>query len=180
MGQDIHLLDSLELASPCSAKWSEMEGNNQKRYCKQCCLNVYNFAEMTRREAERIVESNEGRLCGILYRRADGTVLTRDCPVGVAALRKRLAISLSWIGTATLACIGVLSILSGFPDGSIPLRSREPFKRLCNWLAPLSPPMTVPVGGLAYPGRMSISPPKTKPGSIAKPMPAQPIRRTAP
>ena len=49
------------------------------RHCTLCDLNVYNFAELTREEIRALLTS-EGRVCGRLYRRADGTLLTRDCP----------------------------------------------------------------------------------------------------
>ena len=36
----------LRVASPCSADWDRMQGNERVRYCPQCKLNVYNFAAM--------------------------------------------------------------------------------------------------------------------------------------
>jgi hypothetical protein len=45
---------------------------------------------MTKAEAERLIVQSEGRLCVRYYRRADGTILTRDCPTGLRALKKRL------------------------------------------------------------------------------------------
>lgn len=53
-----------------------------------------------------MITSTEGRICGRLYRRADGTLLTRDCPVGLRALRRRVA----RVAGATLAAVlGLLS-----------------------------------------------------------------------
>ena len=66
-----------------------MEGDERVRHCAECSLNVYNFAEMTREEVSALIERREGRVCARLYRRADGTVLTRDCPTGLRALRRR-------------------------------------------------------------------------------------------
>src|SRR3954468_18948732 len=83
-------LDRIEIASPCSASWEEMEGDQRVRFCEHCKLNVYNLSEMPRSEAEAFMHERTGRTCVRLYRRADGTVLTRDCPVGVRALRQRL------------------------------------------------------------------------------------------
>jgi len=45
---------------------------------------------MTEDEGERLIIENEGTLCARIYRRFDGTVLTRDCPVGLRAVRKRI------------------------------------------------------------------------------------------
>jgi len=66
-----------------------MEGDARVRHCAVCSLNVYNFGEMTRDEVRELLVRTEGRVCGRLYRRADGTVLTRDCPTGLRALRRR-------------------------------------------------------------------------------------------
>jgi hypothetical protein len=59
------------------------------RHCTLCSLNVYNFAEMSRDEVRELLVRTEGRVCARLYQRDDGTVLTRDCPTGLRALRQR-------------------------------------------------------------------------------------------
>ncbi|HXT61460.1 MAG TPA: carboxypeptidase-like regulatory domain-containing protein [Pyrinomonadaceae bacterium] len=84
-------LNQIRVASPCSVGWESMAGNDRVRFCSLCQLNVYNFAELTRKEAEQLVHTTEGRICGRLYRRSDGTVITRDCPVGLRALRRKVA-----------------------------------------------------------------------------------------
>lgn len=98
MAQTIHLdvLATMRIASPCSASWDDMQGDAKKRHCAQCDLDVHNLAEMTRDEIEEILgrrttnaDGTTSRLCCRLYRRADGTVLTRDCPVGLAAVRAK-------------------------------------------------------------------------------------------
>src|SRR6185503_11287235 len=68
-----------------------MTGDARVRFCSQCDLHVYNLAELTRKEAEALVTATEGRICGRIYRRADGTVITKDCPVGLRAIRRRVA-----------------------------------------------------------------------------------------
>ena len=85
------LFDSMKIASPCSADWEDMIGNDRRRFCGQCELNVYNLSEMTRHEAEELIAQTEGRLCARFYRRTDGTIITRDCPVGLEAVRRRLS-----------------------------------------------------------------------------------------
>lgn len=98
-------INSLRVASPCSVGWETMTGDERVRHCNSCQLNIYNTAEMTAREVERLIERREGRLCIRLYRRADGNVLTKDCPVGLRAVRKRLG---------RYATAGFASILSLF------------------------------------------------------------------
>jgi hypothetical protein len=59
-----------------------MIGDDRVRFCRRCEQNVYNIAEMSRVEAQALLESNEGRRCVRVFRRADGTILTKDCPEG--------------------------------------------------------------------------------------------------
>jgi hypothetical protein len=84
-------LADVKVASPCPANWNEMHGDERKRYCSACKLNVYNLSDMTRREAENFIINTEGRVCVKFYRRADGSVLTRDCPVGWRAVKRKIS-----------------------------------------------------------------------------------------
>lgn len=84
-------LDNIHIASPCPANWDEMFGDDRKRHCGSCKLNVYNLSDMTRREAEDLLINSEGRLCVRFFRRADGTILTKNCPVGWAAVKHRVS-----------------------------------------------------------------------------------------
>ena len=100
-------LDHIKIASPCSADWNEMRGNDRQRYCSECKLNVYNLSEMTRREAENLLFEKEGKMCVRLYKRSDGTVITQDCPVGWQAIKQKVS------RTAT----AIFSLLAGFFGG---------------------------------------------------------------
>jgi hypothetical protein len=91
MGRFTNTLSRVRVAAPCQAEWDEMRGDERVRFCHLCSLNVYNLSAMTRREAERLVTRNEGRLCVRFYRRADGTMLTQSCPVGLRALKRRVS-----------------------------------------------------------------------------------------
>jgi hypothetical protein len=82
------VLEAIRVASPCNAGWDNMVGDDRVRFCGKCEKNVYNLSALTRSEAEALVREKEGLMCVHLYRRADGTVLTADCPDGVE--RKRL------------------------------------------------------------------------------------------
>jgi len=84
-------IERLRIATPCPMSWAQMTGDDRVRFCDQCHLNVYNISELTRIEAEALIAASEGRLCARLFRRADGTILTKDCPVGLRALRRRVA-----------------------------------------------------------------------------------------
>ena len=68
-----------------------MTGDDRARFCSLCSLQVYNIAELTRKQAAALISASEGRICGRLYRRSDGTIVTKDCPVGLRAIRRRVA-----------------------------------------------------------------------------------------
>ncbi len=82
-------LQNVRIASPCSADWNQMYGSERSRFCGDCKLNVYNLSDMTKAEAESLILANEGRLCVRFYRRNDGSIITKDCPVGWAAVKRR-------------------------------------------------------------------------------------------
>ena len=84
-------VDTLRVASPCPKAWDDMVGDDRVRFCDQCSLNVYNLSELTPAETQNLITSSGGKLCGRLFRRADGTVLTKDCPVGLRAFRRRIS-----------------------------------------------------------------------------------------
>jgi len=83
------LLTNIRVASPCPARWADMTGDDRARFCAQCQKHVYNLSEMTAEDASDLIREKEGRLCIRFYQRADGTVLTADCPVGAAAVWRR-------------------------------------------------------------------------------------------
>jgi hypothetical protein len=84
-------LKNLRIASPCPMNWDQMRGDDRARFCTLCNLHVYNIAELTRKQAVALISETEGRLCARIYRRSDGTVITKDCPVGLRAFRRRAA-----------------------------------------------------------------------------------------
>jgi hypothetical protein len=84
-------IEQLRIATPCPVSWDQMTGDNRVRFCDHCRLNVYNISELSKLEAQKLIASQEGRLCARLFRRADGTILTKDCPVGLRALRLRVS-----------------------------------------------------------------------------------------
>ena len=95
------LLKRVHIATPCPADWDKMVGDARVRFCGSCKLNVYNLSGMSRAEAEILVRQAEGEessphLCVRFYRRADGTMITSDCLVGLLAraargVRRRVA-----------------------------------------------------------------------------------------
>lgn len=84
-------VDSIRVASPCHARWNDMDGDERARFCRQCSKHVFNLSAMTRAQIESLVREKEGRFCGRFHRRADGTMLTADCPSKLRRLRERMA-----------------------------------------------------------------------------------------
>jgi len=98
-------LDGIRIASPCPVGWDRMTGDDRVRFCDECQLSVYNIAELTRAEAEALIANSEGRICARIYRRADGTVITRDCPVGLRAMRRRTAMTAGAVLAAVMTLV---------------------------------------------------------------------------
>ncbi|MFG0275258.1 MAG: hypothetical protein ACF8QF_09390 [Phycisphaerales bacterium] len=85
----LDVLNNLRIASPCPMQWEDMDGESERvRHCRECDLYVYNLASIRGEEILDLIEGTEGRVCGVLYRRADGTIITSDCPRGVEILRR--------------------------------------------------------------------------------------------
>jgi hypothetical protein len=62
---------------------------------------------MTSSEAETLIARSEGRLCVKFYQRRDGSIITRDCPVGLRAIRRRV----SYVAKAV--CSMLFGLLAG-------------------------------------------------------------------
>lgn len=102
------ILDNIRVASPCTADWSQMTGDERARHCNKCDKQVFDLSEMTRAEAEALIIEKHGKLCARYYRRADGTILTSDCRVGAVAARKRKIIA---VASLAMISAGVAAVV---------------------------------------------------------------------
>ena len=126
-----HLMPSIHdirIATPCHASWSDMSGDEKVRHCRLCRKNVYNISAMTEAEAVALIVETEGDFCGRIYRRADGSILTADCPVGLAerAYRRAHRIFLSLCALIGGLVLGGTTLFGGSaktdcPSGSEPV-----------------------------------------------------------
>ena len=107
-------LDHVRVSAPCKADWDQMIGSDRMRFCGQCSLNVYNLSSMTRSDAENLISRNEARLCVKFYRRHDGSIITKDCPVGLRAIRRRLSYAARAIGSMVLGLLAGLGVHEAF------------------------------------------------------------------
>lgn len=108
-------LNDVRIASPCSADWNEMVGDERARFCGACRLNVYNLSGMSQAEAENLIlQSAEGRLCVRFYRRADGTILTKDCPVGWQAIKQNVSKTAAAFASLVFTALGAIGLTNFF------------------------------------------------------------------
>ena len=116
-------LDHLRIAAPCSANWDEMFSFEDKRvrFCSDCNLNVYNLSGMNKQEAEVLITKTEGRLCVRFYRRADGSILTQNCPIGLKAIKQRVA----WLGQVIQGIVLSLLFFLGLHNLSLAKKTLE-------------------------------------------------------
>jgi hypothetical protein len=148
----LDILQSVSIASPCTARWEDMTGDEKTRHCGECGLNVHNFGAMSEDEIAGVLriklDDPAARVCARIYQRADGTMLTEDCPKGLAAVRARVRRSFVRIAAA----IGLMSAAGAGAyatsrDGWTPnrLRGAQPFAWISSKLMPRSQSQ-LPVG----------------------------------
>ena len=156
-------LQQLRIASPCTASWEDMAGDDRSRFCEQCKLNVYDFSAMTQGEIEQLILHKEGRVCARLFQRSDGTVIVRDCPIGIAAIRRRTAWMAGKIAALITIAIGGFAWAMDFANpyrDRTTLESGQPFATLSRWLHEPQPQVQVFMGDVAYiPPISQVSPP---------------------
>jgi hypothetical protein len=100
--QQLINIHDIRVASPCPMPWEAMRGDALVRHCDDCKLNVYNLSAMSEKEIQQLLAERQGRrVCVRFYRRADGTMLTQDCPRGL----RRMAKIVSKLGAAALSAI---------------------------------------------------------------------------
>jgi len=157
MVKPLNILETARVASPCPEPWSRMHGDERVRFCTRCMLHVYNLSEMTQTRAEALILEKEGRLCAAYYQRPDGTSMTRDCPVGLRAVRRKVLRAAAGVAAVFVAMIQTVALLaSPSPRRSIALRQAEPTASLTRRIWP-KPTVTVspPVRGQMVVGRLA-------------------------
>ena len=150
-------LDLIQIASPCHVSWDEMKGDDRTRFCGQCKLHVYNLSEMPREDAEALIAKREGRTCVRFFRRQDGTVLTRDCPVGLRALRQRLVRTVAALA-GMLLTLATGTLFAGRMAGSGAGARGQESSIFARWIQP-QPEIYPLMGDIVVP----ISPPAPNP-----------------
>ena len=145
----LNVIDTLRVATPCSADWDLMAGDDKQRFCKSCEKHVYNLPLLSPDELVDLIERTEGKFCGRLYERRDGTVLTGDCPVGLAAQlaatrrgRRRIGAAAVLAATAAAMMLAAGTLMMGRTMGDI----RVPDHNIAAGGIPIEPEEMRPLG----------------------------------
>ncbi len=142
-------LENLKIASPCSANWTEMYGDERMRFCGDCKLNVYNLSGMTKYDAENLLRLAEGRLCVRYVQRADGTILTQDCPVGWQKVKQRISVFAAAAFAMIFSILGSVFVFSLFSNkkevvGRVPTPFATPTPRTVPLMGAIVMPSPTP------------------------------------
>lgn len=159
------LMKQAQIASPCTADWDAMTGDDKMRLCGQCNKHVLNAIEMTDEEVlDAFARMASGqRVCMQLYRRSDGTFLTKDCPVGLA---KKLAAgarrAAAWISgglSLLLSLAGVAGAQTASQSGAAGKKEGDAGKPV--WHSTIKSSDASQRAGAANPGNPSAAPAQT-------------------
>jgi hypothetical protein len=103
--QDLNKSPKVSIATPCPKTWSELAGDDQKRFCTQCEKHVHNGEAMTQSEVARIVHEGQGKICMRLVTDDSGTILYKDTEkrTKAASLAKRAGLAIA-AGGLVAAC----------------------------------------------------------------------------
>ena len=128
MPKRIDVLDQISVASPCSADWDAMAGNDQVRFCQHCSQHVHDLSTLTRKDAMRLVAASEGRLCVRYRKRPDGTLDTaeRAAPQPLTHIKRRLSRIAAGAFTASLSLASNVAAQSARPAGVNPPVAIQP------------------------------------------------------
>jgi hypothetical protein len=104
----------ISVASPCKQRWEEMKGDDNVRFCGVCSKNVYQLDNLSVDEVRDLVIAKEGKMCWRFFVRRDGTVLTRDCPVGLRRVRQRMVAAIAMAAALVMSSAALLLRGAGF------------------------------------------------------------------
>jgi len=147
-------LSHVRVAAPCRADWERMRGNERVRFCDQCSMNVYNLSNMTKKDAEALILSTEGRLCVRYYHRVDGSILTDNCPVGLRALKRRVSGFSRAVVSSVLSFFAGMAVLAGLETAKTSMDAAT--EASLDLISPVSLPNSEPQEEAPAPDRFTI------------------------
>lgn len=108
MSKSFSLVQQIRIASPCHVSWNQMEGDDKRRFCFQCRKHVHDLSKHSTEEIELLLK--EAPVCGRVWRRLDGTILTSDCSVGARKRRDRINLWFARAGALlAIICAGAVT-----------------------------------------------------------------------
>lgn len=127
------LLDRAFVETPCPTTWDKMKGSDSVRFCHLCHLNVYNIANLTDKEAEAVLSKGKdgGRVCALLYRRPDGTIVTDNCPRALRKVRDASKWLKAKIIAATTLAMALLSPSAANSEETKAAKSKDTNQNSC-------------------------------------------------
>jgi len=99
-------LERISIERPCPKRWSELVGDERRRFCSACALHVTNLSALTRPEAEQFLAASRGRVCVTYVPTETGAVALRRAPGRARRLLQPLARAASLL-------LGLLFLLPG-------------------------------------------------------------------
>lgn len=148
------LLRDVQIASPCHERWDAMQGDDRARFCGRCEKEVFDLSEMTAVEAEAVLATHGRAACVRFYRRADGTVMTSDCPDRQRRRTRHRAIAVG--GGLVAAGAAAVSIVARSPE---PLPVCDITDASATYRAPADEAHYYVMGGTGAPPREIAAPP---------------------
>lgn len=126
-----NFLNNLTIASPCTADWNSMIGNEQVRFCEHCSLKVHNLSLMTRNQAQRLVARSNGRLCVRYHHDSTGRPLTLPVRQKLHRIGRRASRIAAGAFTATLSITSAVAqnSASSQSDNLNPTNATQPNAR---------------------------------------------------
>jgi hypothetical protein len=104
-------LEGVSIERPCPKRWSQLAGDEKRRFCSECALHVTNLSALTRAEAAGFLAASTGRVCVTYVPSGQGASVRADPRPG-RRLARRLAHAASFL-------IGLLFLVPGCrPTGS--------------------------------------------------------------
>lgn len=147
------LLRNVRVGTPCAVDWNSMRGDDRRRFCDKCRKNVYNFSALTTEEALALLRDSEGNLCGRLFIRQDGRVMTSDCATAITSSKTVTWLKRAVVGSVAFGCAAFAFLASArmfndthaSPKVKIPAPKfvKNGVEKFHQWLFP--PKTTVPV-----------------------------------
>jgi hypothetical protein len=72
------LLEQMLIPEPCSMDWDQMRGDDRSRHCEACGKRVYDLTAMKPSEAVALLSSRQPEICGVAYKKPNGTLFLFD------------------------------------------------------------------------------------------------------